>query len=89
MLQLLHLDASKVYRVLHMGCAWETAGDTNDARGGAGNVWGGVGNVRSGVGPLLVCLLTPCAGNIRTLAPGSDFRTLANSFLLYSPFIPK
>jgi hypothetical protein len=27
MLQLLHLDISKVDCVLHMGCAWEAAGD--------------------------------------------------------------
>ena len=26
MLQLLHMDVSKVDRVLHMGCAWEAAG---------------------------------------------------------------
>ena len=43
MLQLLHLDVTKVERVLHMGYAWEAAG-------GAGDVLGGVGDVQ-GSGP--------------------------------------
>jgi hypothetical protein len=34
-LQLLHLDVSKVDRVLHMGCAWEAAD-------GVEEVWGGM-----------------------------------------------
>ena len=40
MLQLLHLDVSKVDRVLHMGWAWEAAG-------GADDIWGGVGDIRA------------------------------------------
>jgi hypothetical protein len=36
MLQLLHLDVSKVERVLHMGCMWEAASGADDVRGGAG-----------------------------------------------------
>jgi hypothetical protein len=36
MLQLLHLDVSKVDRVLHMGCTWEAAGGADDVRGSAG-----------------------------------------------------
>jgi hypothetical protein len=39
MLQLLYLDISKVDQVLHIGCAWEEAGGTDD-------VWGDVGDVR-------------------------------------------
>ena len=44
MLQLLHLDISKVDRVLHNGCAWKAAG--------------GVGDIQSDAGPLLVRFLT-------------------------------
>jgi len=33
LLQLLYLDVSKVDRVLHMGFAWEAAGDVDDVRG--------------------------------------------------------
>ena len=40
-------DVSKVDRVLHMGCAWEAAGGTDDVRDG-------VGDVQRGAGPLLV-----------------------------------
>ena len=47
MLQLLHLDVSKIDRVLHIGCTWKAAGDADD-------VWGGVGDVRGGAVPLLV-----------------------------------
>ena len=32
MLQLLHLDISKVDRVLHMGCVWETAGSAGNVQ---------------------------------------------------------
>jgi hypothetical protein len=46
-LQLLHLDVSKVDRVLHMGCTWEAADGVDD-------VWGGVGDIQGGTGPLLV-----------------------------------
>jgi hypothetical protein len=35
MLQLLHLDVSKVDRVLHMRIMWEAAGGAGDVRGGA------------------------------------------------------
>jgi hypothetical protein len=38
MMQLLHIDVSKVERVLRMGYVWEVAGDTDDVRGGVGNV---------------------------------------------------
>jgi hypothetical protein len=44
MLQLLHLDVSKVDRVLHMGCVWEVVGGTDDVRGGAGDAHGDVGS---------------------------------------------
>ena len=47
MLQLLHLDVSKIDRMLYMEYVWEAAG-------GADNILGGVGDVRNGVGPLLV-----------------------------------
>jgi hypothetical protein len=40
MLQLSHLDVSKVDQVLHMGCVWKAVG--------------GVSNVQGGAGPLLV-----------------------------------
>ena len=46
MLQLLHLDVSKVDRVLHMRCAWQAADGVDD-------VQCGVGDVRSGAGPLM------------------------------------
>jgi hypothetical protein len=36
MLQLMYLDASKVDRLLHMGCAWEVASGVDDIWGGAG-----------------------------------------------------
>jgi hypothetical protein len=39
MLQQLYLNVSKVDQVLHIRCAWEAAGGTDD-------VWGGVGDVR-------------------------------------------
>ena len=35
MLQVLHLDVSKVNRVLHTGCAWEAGGGTSGPRGAA------------------------------------------------------
>jgi hypothetical protein len=38
MLQLLHLDVSKVDRVLYMRCAWKAAGGANDVRGGVANL---------------------------------------------------
>jgi hypothetical protein len=38
MLQLLHLDVSKIDRVLHMGCAWKAVGGVDDVRGGVGDV---------------------------------------------------
>ena len=47
MLQLLHLDVSKLDRVLHMEYAWEAAGGTDD-------VQGSVGDVQGDAGPLLV-----------------------------------
>jgi len=50
MLQLLHMNDSKVDRMLHMRCVWEAAGGADDIRGG-------VGDVRDGAGPLLVLSL--------------------------------
>jgi hypothetical protein len=47
MLQLLHLDISKVNRVLHIECPWKAASSTDD-------VWGGVDDVQGNVGPLPV-----------------------------------
>jgi hypothetical protein len=44
-LQLLHLDVSKVDRVLHMGCVWESIS--------------GMGDVQHGTGPLLVHSTSP------------------------------
>ena len=73
MLQLLHLDVSKVDRVLHMGYAWEATSGADDVRGG--------------VGPLLVrslvrarridAHLRPLRGSVRT-----DVRTLASPFFI-------
>jgi hypothetical protein len=40
MLQLLHLDVSKVYQRWHMGCAWKTADDAGDVQGDAGPLLG-------------------------------------------------
>jgi hypothetical protein len=51
MLQLLHLNVSKVDRMLLMGCAWEAASGVDNVRGGMGDAWGDVG-------PLLVHSLT-------------------------------
>jgi phosphotransferase system glucose/maltose/N-acetylglucosamine-specific IIC component len=45
MLQLLHLNVSKVDWGLPMGCVWEAADGAGDVRGRVGDVWGGVGNV--------------------------------------------
>jgi hypothetical protein len=50
MLQLLQLDVSKVNRVLHIRCAWEATGGTDD-------VWDSMGDIRGDAGPLLVCFL--------------------------------
>jgi hypothetical protein len=47
---MLQLDVSKVNQVLHMRCAWEAAGGTDD-------VWGNMGDIRGDAGPLLVCFL--------------------------------
>ena len=44
MLQRLHLDISKVDRVLHMGCVWKVIGDADD-------VWGGTGDIHGSTGP--------------------------------------
>ena len=66
MLQLLHLDVSKIDRVLHMGCPSEMAG--------------GAGDVRGGAGPLLGHLLARCVGAIGTL-PLRIRRTGASKFL--------
>ena len=49
MLQLLHLDVSKVDPVLHIGCAWETADGVGDVRGWRGTTIGA---------------LPPCAGSV-------------------------
>jgi hypothetical protein len=38
MLQLLHLNISKVDQVLHMVCAWEVAGSADDIRSDLGDV---------------------------------------------------
>jgi hypothetical protein len=38
MLQLLHLNVSKVDQVLHVGCAWEAAGGTSDVPDSVGDV---------------------------------------------------
>ena len=45
MLQLLHLDISKVDRVLYMECAWEAADGVDDVRGGVGDAQGSVGRL--------------------------------------------
>jgi hypothetical protein len=37
MLQLLHMDVSKVDRVVHMGCAWKEASGADDVQGGMGD----------------------------------------------------
>ena len=54
MLQLLHLDVSKVDRVLHTRCAWKAVGGADDVRDGVGDVRGSIGNAQVNVGPLLV-----------------------------------
>jgi hypothetical protein len=55
-LQLLHIDVSKIDRVLHMRCAWKVAGN-------ADNIWGGAG-------PLLVrSLASPTR---RSFAPSAQ-----------------
>jgi hypothetical protein len=60
MLQLLHLDISKVYWVLQMGCVWEAADGAGDVRDGVGDVWSGAGDVRDDARPLLVrSLMSP------------------------------
>jgi hypothetical protein len=74
MLQMLHLDVSKVDRVLHMGWAWEAAGGVGNVRGGAGPPM-----VRSLANPTryaLVCsvrtCLDACAPDRRSGASKSD-----------------
>jgi hypothetical protein len=78
MLQLLHLNILKVDLVLHIGCTWEAAGGTDDARGG-------MSDVRSSAGPLLVRLLA--SPSRQTLAPPyvNSVRTLAISLVFKSP----
>jgi hypothetical protein len=61
MLQLLHLDVSKVDRGLHTGCAWEAASGVGDVWGGAGPLLGG--HPQDGV------LAHPLSGYRLTLAP--------------------
>jgi hypothetical protein len=63
---MLHLNVSKVDRVLHMRYVWEAAGGANDVRDGVGNVWGGAGPllVRSLASPMQyksVCSLCAAA----------------------------
>jgi hypothetical protein len=81
MLQLLYLNVSKVDQVLHMGCAWEVVGGTDD-------VWGGMGDVRrggtTGVSEPDGRSLAPCTGSVQTLAHGSDVRVLAYPYEGYS-----
>jgi hypothetical protein len=79
-LQLLHIDVSKVDRVLHMGCAWEAAS--------------GVGGVRDGTTPLMWRSLTrkPNALGARSLTEqvlsdasqhsGSNVQALASPFVI-------
>jgi hypothetical protein len=50
MLQLLHLDVSKIEYMLHMGYVWEAAGGASDVRGGEGDV-------RDDGGPLVGALV--------------------------------
>jgi hypothetical protein len=43
MLQLLHLNVSKVDQVLQMECTWEAVGGADDVQGRVGDVQGGGG----------------------------------------------
>jgi hypothetical protein len=71
-LQLLHLDISKVDRVLHIGCPCEAASDM-------GNIRGSMGDVQGGAGPLLGHSLVRCTSTVRTLASRIG-RALASPF---------
>ena len=51
MLQLLHLDVSKVDQLLHMGCVWEAAGGASGVRGGAGDIRGDTSDFWGRYGP--------------------------------------
>ena len=88
MLQLLHLDVSKIDRVLHMGCAWEATDGADDVRGDVGDVRGDVDPllVRSFASPTcyaLVCSL--CSQHPDASAP--DGRpALASPYILLSFF---
>jgi hypothetical protein len=68
MLQLLHLDALKIDRVLHMECVCKAAGSVDDVRGGMGDVRGGAGPYRCAFSRARRARrsLAPYAGSIRT-----------------------
>jgi hypothetical protein len=74
MLQLLHLDVSKVDQMLHMRCAWEAAG----AWMTFGAAWATSGVPRAHCwcarsrAPHARRSLPPCADSVWTLAPGSN-----------------
>jgi hypothetical protein len=78
LLQLLRLDVLKVDRVLHMGCAWEAAGSTDDIRGGAGPLL-----VRSLASQRARRSFAPCAGSDRSLVPRSDVWALSSPYYFY------
>ena len=62
----LHLDVSKVDRVLHMGCAWEAADDVDDV-GGGGHCWCAPSRVRHAR-----CLFPPYASSVQIERPGAS-----------------
>ena len=80
MLQLLHLDVSKVDQVLCMGCVWEAAGSVDDVRDSVGDVQGGADHYlyAPSQSRRARSSFASCAGSVRTLASGSDVRTLAS-----------
>jgi hypothetical protein len=79
MLQLLHLDISKVNRVLHIECSWKAASSTDDVWGGATSrvTWAHCRCTPSWAQRARRSF-APCAGSVRTLAPESDVRALAS-----------
>jgi hypothetical protein len=84
MLQLLHLNVSKIDWVLHMGCVWEAAGDADDVRAAWAHCWCAPSRAR-----LALRSFTPSAwqrpdASVPYVRPGASKSTRRNSRITHN-----